>query len=103
MNLTDLSAHALEVADLYREANKKNGHKTRTVEQYMSGMVGDVGDLQKLIMAKCWYRYYEAVDQKIEHELSDVLWSLLVIASTLDIDLEKVFIQTMTSLKERIA
>ncbi len=102
MDLQQLSQRAWQIANLYDEKNKKDWHKKRDIEQYMSWMVGDIGDLQKLIMAKQWYRHKEHIDELLQHELSDVLWSLLVIAYKLDIDLEQSFLQTMDDLEQKI-
>lgn len=101
MNIKELQDQAIEVANLYRKKNKEDGHNHWTVEQYMSGMIGDIGDLQKLIMAKQGYRHKEDIDQALEHELGDVLWSLLVISKELNINLETAFLKTMKELKGR--
>lgn len=68
----------------------------------MAGFVGDVGDLSKLLMAKEGLRQNYDVDAKIAHELADCLWSILVIASKLGVNLEKEFVKTMSELDERI-
>ena len=49
------------------------------------------------------YRGGEDVQAKIEHELGDCLWSVLVIAHLTGTDLEPAFVKTMEELKERIA
>jgi NTP pyrophosphatase (non-canonical NTP hydrolase) len=67
------------------------------------GFAGDVGDLLKIVMAKENLRRMENVDAKLAHELSDCLWSVLVLASHYGIDIEKEFLQTMDSLEQRIA
>ncbi len=68
----------------------------------MAGFVGDVGDLSKIIMAKHGLREMGDVDQKLAHELSDCLWSVLVLASKYEIDLTKEFQKTMSDLDIRI-
>ena len=45
------------------------------------GLVGDVGDLVKLVQAHEGVRAIENARPALEHELADVLWSLLVIAN----------------------
>ena len=102
MNLQELWQRAQQIANLYHEKNKKDWHKKWDIDQYMSWMIGDIGDLQKLIMAKQWYRHKEHIDELLQHELSDVLWSLLVIAQKLDINLEQSFLQTMDDLEQKI-
>lgn len=68
----------------------------------MEGFVGDVGDLMKLVMAKSGIRRVENIDEKLKHELADCLWSLLVISTKYDIDLEQSFLDTMNQLEKRI-
>ena len=68
----------------------------------MSGFVGDVGDLSKIIMAKHGLRSMDDVDAKLAHELSDCLWSILVLSDKYHIDLAAAFLQTMDGLDKRI-
>lgn len=103
MDLKQLTAKAKEVKELYSKHNRHSGEKTWTNAEYTQGLVGDVGDLVKLIMAKNNFRHYDDLDKKIAHELSDCLWSILVIADDLKVDLEPEFIHTMNELKERIS
>lgn len=57
----------------------------------MQGFVVDVGKLMELIMAKEGFKKIDDVDKKLEHELANCLWCVIVIADYLDIDLEKAF------------
>jgi NTP pyrophosphatase (non-canonical NTP hydrolase) len=98
MELKELIKKAKEVKDKYREINKKPWG----VAEYTQGLVGDVGDLMKLVMAKNDLRRIEDADKKLVHELSDCLWSILIIADEIGIDLENQFMQQMNELKERI-
>lgn len=70
----------------------------------MSGFVGDVGDLSKLVMAKRGLRgpIDNDIDDKIAHELADCLWSVCVLAEKYDIDLEAAFLKTMKELDKRL-
>ena len=68
----------------------------------MAGFVGDVGDLSKIIMAKHGLRDMEEVDKKLAHELSDCLWSVIVLAYKYKIDLPNEFLKTMDELEIRI-
>lgn len=74
------------------------------MEQVFMGMTKDVGDLSKLLMIKGGYRgdYNEETKKALEHELSDVLYCVLVLADKLGIDLEKSFSRTMDELEEKI-
>jgi len=98
-----LIALAVKVRDHYNELQVKDNQKQWTVTDRMSGYVGDVGALSKLIMAKQGIRRGpENLDEEIAHELADNLWSLLVIADELNIDLESAYVKVMDELHARI-
>ncbi len=103
MELKELSQKAKEIKEAYIKLNKKKGNKNWGAAEYAQGFVGDVGDLVKLVMAKEGFRHYEDVDKGVAHELSDCLWSILVIADELGIDLEPEFLHSMEELKSKIA
>lgn len=94
---------ALKVSRHYDELNEKDGQAIWSVSERMSGFVGDVGTLSKLIMAKQGLRRGpEDLDSALAHELADCLWSILVIADSLQVDLEAEFVKVMDELHERI-
>lgn len=76
--------------------------KRWTREQVAEGFVGDVGDLMKLVLAKSGVRAIEDADMKLAHELSDCLWSVIVLANEYGIDLEETFLKTMNELEKKI-
>jgi len=102
MDFDDLQKRAMQVHDKYDELNQKERGLSWNEQQLMAGFVGDVGDLSKIIMAKHGLRSMDNVDQKLAHELSDCLWSILVLASKYDIDLAGEFTKTMNELNKRI-
>lgn len=101
--LQDLLKRAQEIRAKYDELNARDGQRNWDASDYAEGFVGDVGDLMKLVMAKEGKRWGENVDAKLRHELSDCLWSLLIIADYYDIDLEQSFVETMSQLEEKLA
>jgi len=101
MTFDEISLRAVEVRNKYDELNAKRG-VTWNEQNLMSGFVGDVGDLSKIIMAKHGLRGMDDVDTKLAHELSDCLWSVLVLADKYKIDLVSEFNKTMDSLDQRI-
>jgi NTP pyrophosphatase (non-canonical NTP hydrolase) len=101
-DLKGLQERALEVAAKYRALNAKDGHDQWNGKEYMMGFVGDVGDLTKLVMAQENLRHIENSEAKLAHELSDCLWSILVLANQYNVDLEKEFLKTMDELKVKI-
>ena len=53
-------------------------------------------------MAKKGFRSYEDLDKKLAHELADCLYSIIVIADELGIELEKGFLETMSEIESKI-
>ncbi len=102
-DITDLQTRALAVRQKYGELEIKKYGREWTNAEIAAGFVGDVGDLMKLVMAKSGIREKEDIDAKLAHELSDCLWSVLVLAKKYDIDIEKAFLKTMDELDARIA
>jgi len=98
MDFKDIINRALEIRQKYSELEKKKYGREWTKEEIALGLVGDVGDLIKLISAKEGVRDTTDVDSKLAHELSDCLWSVLVIANKYNVDIEKSFLKTMNEL-----
>jgi NTP pyrophosphatase (non-canonical NTP hydrolase) len=101
-DISGLAALAEDVRQRYRALNAAQGKREWEIRDYAMGFVGDVGDLQKLVMAKENLRTIDGVDEKLAHELADCLWSVLVIARHYDVDLERAFRTTMRELTEHI-
>jgi NTP pyrophosphatase (non-canonical NTP hydrolase) len=101
MKFEELLKLAVEVRSKYDKLNAKRGI-TWNEQNLMSGFVGDVGDLSKIIMAKHGLRGMDDIDAKLAHELSDCLWSVLVLADKYKIDLAVEFKKTMNELDKRI-
>lgn len=101
-DLSELQQQAIEIRRRYYDLNRKDGHDHWGPKDYVMGLVGDVGQLVKIIMAKENMRRMDDVDAKLQHELADCIWSLLVIADHYDIDLTDAFHETMKEIEERI-
>ena len=99
MELAQLSARAQQVREVLSAREKSRGGRSWTREEIMQGFVVDVGDLMKLVMAKAGARPVADVDRKLAHELSDCLWSVLVLARAYDVDLEREFLETMQEIE----
>jgi NTP pyrophosphatase (non-canonical NTP hydrolase) len=102
VELDELVRIARQVVTAYSVKNKMAGRHDWTLENYLAGFVGDVGDLSKLVMAKSGYRDADNVDERIAHELSDCLWSILVIADELRLDLAAAYKSNMKTLLGQI-
>ena len=101
--IKDLQKRAVEIRKYYEEFEKRNwGSKWSNIEIAM-GMIGDASDAAKLVAMKEGRRPIKVddVDEALKHELSDVMWSVFVIANNYDIDLEREFLLAMDGLEER--
>lgn len=102
MELSQLSDRAMQIRQCFAAHEQRRTGRTWTREEIMQGFVGDVGDLMKLVMAKAGARRVDGVDAKLAHELSDCLWSVLVLARLYDVDLEQEFLKTMADLETKL-
>lgn len=103
MKLSDLERAALHLNDLYEQLEIKRYGRIWTTEELALGFVGDVGDLAKLIQANAGIRNIDDIKTKLGHELSDCLWSILVLANKCGIDLEAEFARNTTELAEYVS
>jgi len=103
MEFNQIVERAAAVRAKYAQLELKKYGKQWTTAQLAEGFVGDVGDLMKLVQAKQGIRDIQDVDEKLGHELSDCLWSILALSKELNIDIEKTFLKTMAELEERIS
>lgn len=88
MNFADLQSSALRLNELYEQLEIKRYGRVWSTQELALGFVGDVGDLAKLIQANAGVRDIDDCKAKLGHELSDCLWSILVLANKCGIDLE---------------
>jgi NTP pyrophosphatase (non-canonical NTP hydrolase) len=103
MELSQLSDRAMQIRQCFAAYEQRHTGRTWTREEIMQGFVVDVGDLMKLVMARAGARRVDNADQKLAHELSDCLWSVLVLAKLYGVDLEKEFLRTMDELERDTA
>src|SRR3546814_19591311 len=80
MHFSDLEKEALQLNGLYEELEVKRWGRVWTTQELALGFVGDVGALAKLIQAHAGVRDIDDYKPKLGHELSDCLWSVLVLA-----------------------
>jgi NTP pyrophosphatase (non-canonical NTP hydrolase) len=90
------------VKSLYSELEIKKYGKEWSASQIALGFVGDVGDLMKLVMSKEGVRDIENSDEKMKYELSDCLWSVIILSDRYNVDLEESFLSNMNLLEKRI-
>jgi NTP pyrophosphatase (non-canonical NTP hydrolase) len=102
MQFKELTQKALAIKKAYHEYNVARGSRAWSGEEAMLGFVTDVGELSELVQAKEGIREVADVDQKLAHELSDCLWSVMILADAYGVNLESSFLRTMSELEARI-
>jgi NTP pyrophosphatase (non-canonical NTP hydrolase) len=74
-----------------------------TLDEVTLGLVGDVGDLAKLVEAREGARDVAGdLQARLTARASDILWSAIVIAENCGVDLEASFAITMDEIEARL-
>lgn len=101
-SLTEVLQRAVDIRERYEQMEIKKYGRRWSREELALGLAGDVGTLMKLVIASEGVRDIPETEAKLAHELSDCLWSIIVLAHEYDIDLEAAFFKTMDQLEARI-
>ncbi|MFC0629262.1 nucleotide pyrophosphohydrolase [Kribbella deserti] len=103
MDFAEMRGRALEVRALYADWEVRRDGRAWSATELMNGFTGDVGDLAKLVGAHAGSRPGpEDLPAALGHELADCLWSVLVIADAVGVDLEQAFTSTMNDLEDHV-
>ena len=103
MEFQQLMERAIEIRKQYEVQEKQHYGSAWNSEEIALGFVGDVGDLSKLIVAENGKRNIPNSREKLAHELSDCLWSVIVLSHIHNIDLESSFTNSMHELEQHLA
>ena len=103
MEFQKIIDRAIEIRKQYEVKEKQLYGSAWTSEEIALGFVGDVGDLAKLIVAENGKRNIPDSKAKLEHELADCLWSVIVLAHQHEVDLETAFTNTMNELERHLS
>ncbi len=103
MTFGDLEKSALQLNELYEQLEIKRYGRVWTTQELALGFVGDVGDLAKLIQAHTGVRDIDDCQAKLGHELSDCLWSIMILANKCGVDLEAEFVRNTRELAEYLS
>ena len=68
MKLDQMTKVAREVAAAYRLKNESEGLQPWSLDNYVTGLVGDIGDLSKVIMARSGHRQLDDADGRLRPE-----------------------------------
>ncbi len=102
MEFQQLIERAIEIRSQFAAQEQKQFGSTWNSEEITLGFIGDVGDLAKLTIAANGKRNIPNYKEKLEHELADCLWSVIVLAQVHGIDLEQSFLETMDTLENHL-
>lgn len=91
MDFSEIESSALQLNALYEQLERKRYGRAWTTQELALGFMGDVGDLAKLVQADSGIRSIDDHRAKLGHELSDCLWSIIVLANKCGIDLQAEF------------
>ncbi|HET9721499.1 MAG TPA: MazG nucleotide pyrophosphohydrolase domain-containing protein [Candidatus Saccharimonadales bacterium] len=90
-----LEQRAMEIRRKYDQLDKDRNRQPWNTAKLARGFKKDVNELLTIVEQ-------DMIDRKkASHELGDCLWSILVIARKLDIDLERSFWTTMAEIEQR--
>jgi NTP pyrophosphatase (non-canonical NTP hydrolase) len=103
MKFRELEESALKLNELYEALEIKLYGRVWTTEELALGFVGDIGDLAKLVQANAGIRNIDDFKSKLGHELSDCLWSVIVLAQKCGIDLEAEFSRNIKGLMDHVS
>ena len=103
MNFSDLAKAALQLNDLYEQLEVKRWGRAWSTQELALGFMGDGGELAKLIQAHAGVRTIDEHHAKLGHELSDCLWSIMVLASKCGVDLEAEFLKNTREISEHVS
>ena len=102
MDFGVIRERALAIRALYEAHERRAYGREWSTEELALGLVGDVGDLAKLVQAREGVRAIADVDAKLGHELADILWSVIVIAERCNVDLASSFAVTMNEIEAEL-
>jgi NTP pyrophosphatase (non-canonical NTP hydrolase) len=105
MEFKEIIKKTKKIKEAYAYLNKAEGYKSWGLSEHVQGLVGDVGDLTKLMMASEGFRFSDKndVEAGMAKELADCLLSVMMIAGELDVDLEKEILKNIKKLEEGIS
>ncbi len=102
MEFQEIIDRAMDIRRLYEQKEKQLYGSAWTSEEIALGFVGDVGDLTTLIVAENGRRNILNNREKLEHELADCLWSVIVLSNLHGVDIENSFMDTMDELEKHL-
>lgn len=103
MTYGDLVKIVMDTRRLFESFEQKSTGKTWGNKELLVGLVTDVGDLARLVLAKEGYRAAgKDIDKALRHELADCFWAIIVLSEKYDINLEDALVEMSEDIKEKL-
>lgn len=103
MTYNNLVRIVMNTRKLLEKFEKKSTGKTWGIEELLVGLVTDVGDLARLILAKEGFRADRGnIDKALRHELADCLWAIIVLSEKYNINLSSALIELSEDIKKKL-
>jgi len=102
MDLEELTQKVLHIKNLYSDFEKKKSYKPWAIEETYQGLVSDVGDLGRLVLAKEGFREMPDLEKNLSHELAEVLYATLLISNHYNINFTKAFLDEIDRLEQNL-
>jgi NTP pyrophosphatase (non-canonical NTP hydrolase) len=102
MELQKLVHRAMDLRGQYEKKETELYGSPSTDEELAQGFAGDVNQLIKFIAAEHGKRTIANSKEKLESQLAHCLWSVLVLATMHEVDIEKAFMEAMDRLENHL-
>jgi len=102
MELQKLINRAMDLRTQYEKKERQLYGLPANAEDIAQGLLGDVNNLVKLVMAEHGKRDIANSTEKLGAQLSHCLWSVIVLAKMHNIELEQSFMETMDRLESHL-
>jgi NTP pyrophosphatase (non-canonical NTP hydrolase) len=102
MELQKLIHRAMDLRHQYEKKERQLYGSPSTDEDVAQGFLGDVNNLVKLVSAAHGRGQIANSTEKIGPQLSHCLWSVIVLATMHNVELEQSFMETMDKLESHL-
>lgn len=102
MTIKQLNQKTQKVKRAYDDFRRKQGERAWMTSDYAEALVGDVGDLMKLVVKRRRKGASKAINRDIGKELADCLYMIMAMAQELDIDLEEEYKVNLEFLEQNL-
>jgi NTP pyrophosphatase (non-canonical NTP hydrolase) len=103
-DFSNATARSMQIRKLYNELEKRKHGGPWTNPEDVIGLVHDVGELGRLVMAAEGRWIHEGdLTQDLGDKLAECLWWILVLSDRLGIDINSAFVSKMAELESGLS